>query len=83
MFQRILSQVSTLFVNSMRPSVILALTFSSFRCGDALKKNKSLIGPDQKEYQKELERNFYRFTEKLAPMISNNNNSQSSLRALR
>lgn len=36
---------------------------------------------DQKEYQKELERNYYKFTEKLAPMISNN--GPSALRSLR
>ncbi|KAI1280634.1 Dedicator of cytokinesis protein 7 [Halotydeus destructor] len=51
------------------------------KCGDALRKNRTLIGPDQKEYQRELERNFHRFTEKLAPMISNN--SAAALRKLR
>jgi len=51
------------------------------RCGDALRKNRSLIGADQKEYQKELERNYYKFTEKLAPLISSN--GQQALRALR
>lgn len=37
---------------------------------DALKKNRSLIKPDQAEYQKELEKNYQRFAEKLKPMIS-------------
>lgn len=43
---------------------------SFFRCHDALKKNKNLILPDQKDYQKELERNYLRFTERLAPLIT-------------
>ncbi|CAG2165677.1 unnamed protein product, partial [Oppiella nova] len=51
------------------------------KCGDALRKNRVLIGNDQKEYQKELERNYYKFTEKLAPLISTN--GQQALRALR
>ena len=37
---------------------------------DALKKNRSLIKPDQYEYQKELEKNYQRFSEKLKPMFS-------------
>ena len=37
---------------------------------DALKKNRSLIKPDQQEYQKELEKNYHRFTDKLKPMFS-------------
>lgn len=41
-----------------------------YRCHDALKKNKTLILPDQKDYQKELERNYIRFTERLAPLIT-------------
>lgn len=40
-----------------------------------MRKNRKFIGPDQKEYQQELERNFYKFTEKLAPMINNVNSS--------
>uniref|UniRef100_A0A8C7W0X4 Dedicator of cytokinesis 7 n=1 Tax=Oncorhynchus mykiss TaxID=8022 RepID=A0A8C7W0X4_ONCMY len=39
------------------------------RCEDALRKNKSLIGPDQKEYQRELERNYHRLKEALQPLI--------------
>lgn len=42
----------------------------SSRCHDALKKNKNLIGIDQKDYQRELERNYQRFTERLAPLIT-------------
>lgn len=42
----------------------------SFRCHDALKKNKGLILPDQKDYQRELERNYVRFTERLTPLIT-------------
>uniref|UniRef100_A0A915L384 DOCKER domain-containing protein n=1 Tax=Romanomermis culicivorax TaxID=13658 RepID=A0A915L384_ROMCU len=50
----------------------LRLAFKDFskKCADALRENKRLIGSDQKEYQKELERNYVRFTERLAPMLS-------------
>ncbi|XP_063219662.1 dedicator of cytokinesis protein 7 [Bacillus rossius redtenbacheri] len=50
----------------------LRLCFKDFskKCLDALKKNKNLIGPDQKDYQRELERNHQRFTERLLPLIS-------------
>ena len=41
-----------------------------YRCQDALHKNKSLIGPDQKEYQRELERNYHLVKEKLGIFIS-------------
>lgn len=41
-----------------------------FRCHDALKKNKGLILADQKDYQRELERNYVRFTERLTPLIT-------------
>lgn len=49
----------------------LRLCFKDFskKCYDALKKNKNLIGSDQKDYQKELERNYAKFTERLAPLI--------------
>ena len=40
------------------------------RCNDALRRNKTLIGADQIDYQKELERNYRRFTERLAPLIN-------------
>ena len=43
-----------------------------FRCDDALKKNKKLITPDQKEYQKELEKNYNKFEEQLSPLFSIN-----------
>ncbi|KAF3819773.1 hypothetical protein GH733_015282 [Mirounga leonina] len=50
----------------------LRLCFRDFtkRCEDALRKNKSLIGPDQKEYQRELERNYHRLKEALQPLIN-------------
>ncbi|XP_055884538.1 dedicator of cytokinesis protein 7-like isoform X6 [Biomphalaria glabrata] len=50
----------------------LRLCFKDFlkKCGDALLKNKSLITPEQKEYQRELERNYHSFREKISPMIS-------------
>lgn len=41
-----------------------------FRCYDALKKNKNLIGPDQKDYQRELDKNYKRLEEKLQPLIN-------------
>ncbi|CAB1332240.1 unnamed protein product [Coregonus sp. 'balchen'] len=49
----------------------LRLCFKDFtkRCEDALRKNKRLIGPDQKEYQRELERNYHRLKEALQPLI--------------
>ncbi|XP_072561324.1 dedicator of cytokinesis protein 7 isoform X2 [Paramormyrops kingsleyae] len=50
----------------------LRLCFKDFtkRCEDALRKNKSLIGPDQKEYQRELERNYAKLREALYPLIN-------------
>ncbi|XP_039194997.1 dedicator of cytokinesis protein 7 isoform X2 [Crotalus tigris] len=50
----------------------LRLCFKDFtkRCEDALRKNKSLIGADQKEYQRELERNYHRLKEALQPLIN-------------
>ncbi|XP_028679697.2 dedicator of cytokinesis protein 7-like isoform X1 [Erpetoichthys calabaricus] len=49
----------------------LRLCFKDFtkRCEDALRKNKTLIGPDQKEYHRELERNYHRLKEALNPLI--------------
>ncbi|XP_047664248.1 dedicator of cytokinesis protein 7-like isoform X1 [Tachysurus fulvidraco] len=40
------------------------------RCEDALRKNKALIGPDQKEYHRELERNYSKLKEALCPLIN-------------
>ncbi|KTG38606.1 hypothetical protein cypCar_00023845 [Cyprinus carpio] len=40
------------------------------KCEDALRKNKSLIGPDQKEYHRELERNYTKLREALFPLIN-------------
>uniref|UniRef100_A0AAY4C7T2 Dedicator of cytokinesis 6 n=1 Tax=Denticeps clupeoides TaxID=299321 RepID=A0AAY4C7T2_9TELE len=50
----------------------LRLCFKDFtkRCEDALRKNKSLIGPDQKEYHRELERNYTKLKESLGPVIN-------------
>ncbi|XP_078387616.1 dedicator of cytokinesis protein 7 isoform X1 [Cetorhinus maximus] len=50
----------------------LRLCFKDFmkRCEDALRKNKTLIGADQKEYHRELERNYHRLKESLQPMIN-------------
>ncbi|XP_058233853.1 dedicator of cytokinesis protein 7-like isoform X13 [Hemibagrus wyckioides] len=50
----------------------LRLSFKDFmkRCEDALRKNKALIGPDQKEYHRELERNYSKLKEALCPLIN-------------
>uniref|UniRef100_A0A1Q3G270 Putative ph domain-containing protein n=1 Tax=Culex tarsalis TaxID=7177 RepID=A0A1Q3G270_CULTA len=50
----------------------LRLCFKDFskKCSDALKKNRNLILSDQKDYQKELERNYTSFTQQLAPLIT-------------
>uniref|UniRef100_A0A8C8FR99 Dedicator of cytokinesis 6 n=1 Tax=Oncorhynchus tshawytscha TaxID=74940 RepID=A0A8C8FR99_ONCTS len=50
----------------------LRLCFKDFtkRCEDALRKNKTLIGPDQKEYHKEMERNYNKLKESLGPLIT-------------
>uniref|UniRef100_A0AAR2L5M7 Dedicator of cytokinesis 6 n=1 Tax=Pygocentrus nattereri TaxID=42514 RepID=A0AAR2L5M7_PYGNA len=50
----------------------LRLCFKDFtkRCEDALRKNKALIGPDQKEYHRELERNYSKLKEALSPLIN-------------
>uniref|UniRef100_A0A7N6FD66 Dedicator of cytokinesis 6 n=1 Tax=Anabas testudineus TaxID=64144 RepID=A0A7N6FD66_ANATE len=50
----------------------LRLCFKDFtkRCEDALRKNKALIGPDQKEYHRELERNYNKLKEALGPLIN-------------
>lgn len=52
----------------------LRLSFKDFlkKCSDALHRNKSLISSDQKEYQRELERNYHSVREKLLPYISSN-----------
>lgn len=51
----------------------LRLCFKEFarRCLEALKKNKLLIGPDQYEYQREMERNYNEFRLKIDPLIEN------------
>lgn len=40
------------------------------RCEDALKKNKGMIGSDQKEYHREMERNYHKLKEALGPLIN-------------
>ncbi|XP_065674534.1 dedicator of cytokinesis protein 7 isoform X2 [Hydra vulgaris] len=49
----------------------LRLCFKEFvkRCEQALIKNKALITLEQKAYQKELEKNFQTFVEKLEPLL--------------
>jgi hypothetical protein len=50
----------------------LRLCFKEFlrKSCDALAKNKGLIGPDQRDYQRELENNYKNFTRQLMPMIT-------------
>ncbi|XP_041513092.1 dedicator of cytokinesis protein 6 isoform X2 [Microtus oregoni] len=50
----------------------LRLCFKDFckKCEDALRKNKALIGPDQKEYHRELERHYSRLREALQPLLT-------------
>ena len=40
-----------------------------FRLAEALKRNKTLIQADQREYQKDLENKFTKFTESLQPLL--------------
>ncbi len=60
----------------------LRLCFKDFskKCMDALRENKKLIGQDQREYQKELEQNYVKFTEGLTPMVSNTAAGVSTLK---
>ena len=51
--------------------ILSALLFTRFSCSIALKKNKSLIGPDQKEYHREMERNYYKMADKLRHLVEN------------
>ncbi|PIK59756.1 putative dedicator of cytokinesis protein 7 [Apostichopus japonicus] len=66
-------EVASLFLSDDKPldkhcnKLRLCLKELSRRCGDALRKNKALITPEQKEYQRELERNYHRFTDRLIP----------------
>ncbi|CAG0881186.1 unnamed protein product [Cyprideis torosa] len=50
----------------------LRLAFREFsnRCGDALQRNRTLIESNQREYQRELQRNYELFTEQIKPMIT-------------
>lgn len=74
------AEVAVVFLSGLReqnaqPSRLqhkLRLCFKDFskKCLDALRRNKNLIGPDQRDYQRELERNYQRLTERLAPLIA-------------
>ncbi|XP_015777841.1 PREDICTED: dedicator of cytokinesis protein 7-like [Acropora digitifera] len=61
------------FVSKWFLIMIILDSFKEFvkRCGDALQKNKHLIQQDQRAYQKELERNYIKLTEKLEPLLKN------------
>lgn len=62
------TEATNLFNNRKGEGLIQNMIF--FRCYDALKKNKNLIGPDQKDYQRELDKNYKRLEEKLQPLIN-------------
>lgn len=47
------------------------MQFIKFRCAEALKKNKTLIGSDQLEYQREMERNYNDLKSRIDPLIEN------------
>ena len=47
----------------------LRLLLFCFRCGEALERNKHLIGEDQREYQREMERNYITFKERLSRLL--------------
>eukprot|EP00095_Tigriopus_kingsejongensis_P000113 snap_masked-scaffold265_size231475-processed-gene-1.10 protein:Tk00113 transcript:snap_masked-scaffold265_size231475-processed-gene-1.10-mRNA-1 annotation:"dedicator of cytokinesis protein 7-like isoform x2" len=57
----------------------LRLCFKDFtkKCEDALKRNRKLITSDQKEYQKELEKNYLHLHQSLAPLFSTASTRQS------
>lgn len=48
---------------------IIYYVYLFYRCADALAKNKTLIGSNQLDYQRELERNYRDFTDRLAPLL--------------
>uniref|UniRef100_A0A8D2LI61 Dedicator of cytokinesis 6 n=1 Tax=Varanus komodoensis TaxID=61221 RepID=A0A8D2LI61_VARKO len=51
----------------------LRLCFKDFTkryCSNALRKSKTLIGPDQREFLRELERNYQRLKEALSPLLN-------------
>ncbi|RNA40850.1 dedicator of cytokinesis 7 [Brachionus plicatilis] len=60
-------------VNQGPLEMALRLCFKEFsrRCADALRKNKTLIGSDQHEYQREMERNYAELKAKIDPLIEN------------
>jgi len=77
------------FIQLISASLIFHFFLLFYRCNDALKKNKNLITSEQKEYQKEIERNYLKFTERLNPLINisraqtvniNSKNNKSYLR---
>ncbi|XP_028405418.1 dedicator of cytokinesis protein 7-like [Dendronephthya gigantea] len=60
-------------LNISRDHHKLRLCFKAFVkcCGEALKKNKELITEEQKEYQKELRKNYKALQEQLNPLLKN------------
>ena len=61
---------TALLLIKTNPHLRWLLRSFSCRCEDALRKNKTLIGPDQKEYHRELERNYNKLKEALGPLIN-------------
>ena len=74
------AEVANVFLSGLReqniqPSKLqhkLRLCFKDFtkKCLDALRRNKNLIGPDQRDYQRELERNYQKLIEKITPLVA-------------
>jgi len=65
---------------SLSVCVCVYLSVCLCRCGDTLQRNKSLIGVDQKDYQRELERNYHHIKDQLSPLISSSTLHTDSLR---
>ena len=75
-------KITPLFLKTLTIIVVqkkyFCVLFSFYRCADALKKNKTLIGADQRAYQRELDRNYHNFTSGLMPLITVKNTGRSS-----
>lgn len=54
----------------IKSKLFLFLLILFFRLAEALKRNKTLIHADQREYQKDLETKLIKFTETLQPLLS-------------
>ncbi len=71
MFQRVFAKVIDIYYWLYQIFQIKTISITFIRCAEALKKNKNLIGPDQFEYQKEMEKNYNDLKMKINPLIEN------------